>query len=133
MHLSTLYKLDKINLWHRRLGHFNINPIKNKLLKINIKSKCLICSQSKQRNLPHRKSNNRAKAPFELIHMDLMGPVVEIKRSNTYMLNKFNNFNNFSYYKENSHRQIDNSSKINYKNISSYNEDKTNDTTIELN
>ena len=44
------------------------------------------------------------------------------------MLNKFNNFNNFSYDKQNSHRQIDNSNKINYNN-----EDKTNDTTTELN
>jgi len=44
MHLSTLNKLDKINLWHRHHGHFNINPIKNKLLKINIKSKCPMLS-----------------------------------------------------------------------------------------
>ena len=97
MHLSTLNKLDKINLWHRRLGHFNINPIKNKLLKINIKSKCPICSQSKQRNLPHRKSNNRAKAPFELIHMDLVGPVVESIHYNKYFLSILDDYTLFGW------------------------------------
>ena len=97
MHLSTLNKLDKINLWHRCLGHFNINPIKNKLLKINIKSKCPICSQSKQRNLPHRKSNNRAKAPFELIHMDLVGPVVESIHSNKYFLSILDDYSRFGW------------------------------------
>jgi len=49
------------------------------------------------------------------------------------MLNKFNSFNNSSYDKQNSHRQIDNSSKINYNNISSNNENKTDDTTTEFN
>ena len=60
-------------------------------------------------------------------------PISEIRESNTYIVNKFNNFINFSYNKQNSQSQIDNSSKINYKNISSNNEDKINDTTTELN
>ena len=33
-HLSRLSIPDKIKLWHRRLGHFYIDPIKNKLLKL---------------------------------------------------------------------------------------------------
>jgi hypothetical protein len=43
----NIAKTNKIKLWHRRLGHFGINTIKNKLLKININVHCDICSQSK--------------------------------------------------------------------------------------
>jgi len=59
MHLSHLNKINKINLWHRRLGHYNINSLKNKLLKINIKLKCPICSGSKLRDFPYKKSKNK--------------------------------------------------------------------------
>jgi len=65
--LSTLSKTNKINLWHRRLGHFNINQLKNKLLQINIKTKCPICFSSKLTNLNYKKSDNKTKSTFELI------------------------------------------------------------------
>ena len=60
MHLSHLSKSDKINLWHRHLGHYSINNIKNKLLKIDIKSKCPICSHSKLRNSPYKRVKNKS-------------------------------------------------------------------------
>ena len=71
------FSLDKaiddsnMNLWHRRLGHFNIDLIKEKLKRINIKRNCKICSCSKLKNFPHHLSENKSKETFELIHMDL--------------------------------------------------------------
>ena len=44
---------DKLNLWHRRFAHFNIKPIKKKLLNTNIKIKCLLCVKSKIKNKPY--------------------------------------------------------------------------------
>jgi len=46
------YNLEKasnnnLELWHRRLGHFNIDLIKEKLKDIPIKQKCSICLKSK--------------------------------------------------------------------------------------
>jgi len=41
---------DKLNLWHRRFAHFNIKPIKKKLLNTNIKIKCPLCVESKIKN-----------------------------------------------------------------------------------
>ena len=75
--LCTLSKAEKINLWHRRLGHFNISKILNKLSKINIPSKCQICSHSKLKDFPHKNSTNKSKGIFELIPMDLIGPIEE--------------------------------------------------------
>ena len=51
-HLSRLSILDKIKLWHKRLGHFYIDPIKTNLLKIDIKAKYPICSNLKLKEFP---------------------------------------------------------------------------------
>ena len=61
---------DNMELWHRRLGHFNIDMIKDKLKNIKIDEKCEVCLRSKFRNKPYKSSINRANEPFELIHMD---------------------------------------------------------------
>ena len=53
--LLNITKIDKINLWHRRLGHFNINSIKHHLLKININTKCPIYSNSKMKKTSFQK------------------------------------------------------------------------------
>jgi len=97
MHLSHLNKIDKINLWHRRLGHYNINSLKNKLLKINIKLKCPICSSSKLRDFPHRKSKNKSRHAFELIHMDLVGPTDESIHNNKYFISILDDFYRFGW------------------------------------
>ena len=68
---------EKINLWHRRFAHFNIDSIKKKLIKNNIYSHCPICSNSKLKNKPYKPSLNRSKQVFELLHMDLVGSVDE--------------------------------------------------------
>ena len=46
---------DKLNLGHRRFSHFDIKPIKNKLLKTDIKLKCPLCAQSKIKNKSYLK------------------------------------------------------------------------------
>ena len=97
MNLTTLNKTNKINLWHRRLGHYNINTIKNKLLKINIRAKCPICSNSKLKNFPHRKSHSLARSPLELVHMDLVGPVEESIHLNRYFLTILDDFSRFGW------------------------------------
>jgi len=61
---------DNMELWHRRLGHFNIDMIKDKLKNIKIDEKCEVCLRSKFRNKPYKSSINRANESFELIHMD---------------------------------------------------------------
>ena len=97
MNLSQLSKIDRINLWHRRLGHYNINHVKNKLLKINIKSKCPICSNSKLKNFSYKKTENKSKSIFELIHMDLVGPVDESIHGNKYFLTILDDFSRYGW------------------------------------
>jgi len=63
---------DKYKLWHRRLAHFGFNTIKNKLFKLNIKQNCEICSQSKLKNKPFKRSTNNSHSCFNLIYMDLL-------------------------------------------------------------
>ena len=57
INLCQVSNNTKLNLWHRRLGHFSIKRLKNKLLKINIPISCHICAGSKLRNKPHPLSN----------------------------------------------------------------------------
>jgi hypothetical protein len=59
-----------MELWHRRLGYFNIDIIKEKLKYIKIAEKCEVCLRSKFKNKPYKSSINRTNEPFELIHMD---------------------------------------------------------------
>jgi len=78
---DSLTKIDdKMQLWHRRLGHFYIEKLKSKLQNIEIKESCQICTSSKLQNKPYYPSNNRATEPFELIHMD----TVTIDKSSMY-------------------------------------------------
>ncbi|KAI3503879.1 hypothetical protein L1887_32343 [Cichorium endivia] len=73
-------------LWHRRLGHIHFRKInyiiKNDLVRgvpmqrFHIEDKCLPCLKGKQHKKSHKpKSVNSIDAPYELLHMDLFGPV----------------------------------------------------------
>ena len=67
--------------------HFDIDPIKNRLLKIHINNnKCLICMSSKLKNKPYKPSINKTKHIFELIHIDLVGAVSESLYGNKYFI-----------------------------------------------
>ena len=99
-HLHDIYNItnsNKISLWHRRLGHFNISHIKNKLLKLNVKPRCPICSYSKLKCFPFKKSHNKSKNIFELIHMDLVGPMSESIHGNKYFLSILDDFSRFGW------------------------------------
>jgi len=77
---SESEKDDNMNTWHRRLGHFNINSLKNILSKIENKNKCKICAHSKLRNFPFHTNERRASEPFERVHMD----TASLKQSSLY-------------------------------------------------
>jgi len=89
--------IDKINLWHRRFAHFNINGIKNKLLKINIHTKCPLCANSKLKNKPFQPSDNKSKFTFELIHMDLVGPIPDSIYGSKYFFTILDDFSRYSW------------------------------------
>ena len=68
--------------WHRILGHINFSDIR-KLEKVvdgmNItnydETDCEICTQGKMTQVRSRIPDRRAKAPLELVHSDLAGPI----------------------------------------------------------
>ena len=52
-----------------------------------IKGICIPCLEGKAIKKPNFKNSNRAKKPFQLIDMDLMGPInVESRNGNKYIL-----------------------------------------------
>jgi len=65
---------DNMELWHRRLGHFNIATIKEILKNIKIDEKCKVGIRSNFKKnkpyKPYKRSINRANEPFELIPME---------------------------------------------------------------
>eukprot|EP00833_Pecoramyces_ruminatium_P005940 jgi/Orpsp1_1/1179972/evm.model.c7180000071638.1 len=100
LNLLQIYNIsnnEKLNLWHKRLGHFNINSLKSKLLKFNIKSICPICANSKLKNTPYKISKSRAHSVFELIHMDLVGPISDSIHNNRYFLTILDDFSRFGW------------------------------------
>jgi len=56
--------------WHRLMDRYNIELIKNKIEKLNIKNPYKICSY-KMKNNPYHKTSNKTKAPFQLTHMNI--------------------------------------------------------------
>jgi len=89
--------VDKLNLWHRRFGHFDIKPIKQKLLKTDIKQKCPLCIHSKLRNKPYQSTTNNTNHIFELIHMDLVGPIPESIYGNKYFFTILDDFSRYGW------------------------------------
>jgi len=94
---THLKSIDKLNLWHRRFGHFNIDKIKSQLIKININTKCPLCISSKLKNKPFPTSFHRANHIFQLIHMDLIGPISESIYGNKYILTIMDDHSRYSW------------------------------------
>ena len=73
---------------HYRFGHpgnYKQKPLE-KMIK-PIKRLCISCYEGKGTKSPNYENNNRAEKPFQLIHMDLMGPInVESRNDNKYIL-----------------------------------------------
>ncbi|CAM8895490.1 unnamed protein product [Rhodiola kirilowii] len=75
---------DKMELWHRRLGHLNLKNLKKvstesliqglPKVKGDLDVVCGECQIIKQTKVSHQKINQiNTSRPLELIHMDLMG------------------------------------------------------------
>lgn len=78
---------ENLDLWHRRMGHLNINSLhrlKNGMVTgmqvpdtptTRVDMKCKICAMGKQTRLPFPKSGSRASEVLELVHSDIGGPM----------------------------------------------------------
>jgi len=86
-----------IDLWHRRLGHYDISKIKNKLSNINLKLKCPVCINSKLKNKSFKPSTNKTKQILELIHLDLVGPVNPSINNNKYFLTILDDYSRYGW------------------------------------
>ncbi|CAL1404860.1 unnamed protein product [Linum trigynum] len=68
------------DLWHLRLGHLSLPRLQtiqkqNSSITFPSSSHCEICNLSKQKRLPFPRSNSVCKEPFDMIHVDIWGPV----------------------------------------------------------
>ena len=80
---SNLASGDRLSLWHKRLGHNNIEDLlKLKDHAIELKKKehdignCETCQLNKSRKLPVPKdSETRAEDVLEIVHTDILGPI----------------------------------------------------------
>ena len=78
-------KKETVELWHRRLGHLNLESIrrmsKGPVFGIKLKDKprnasiCAECAMGKQNRLPFYNAIRRATKPLELVHTDICGPM----------------------------------------------------------
>ncbi|XP_024011253.1 uncharacterized protein LOC112086523 [Eutrema salsugineum] len=84
--MSCFTVCDNLQLWHQRLGHMNIRNLNDLISKESIrgvpkikggdKFVCGACNQGKQVKVQHKRVPDvQSKAPLDLVHMDLMGPV----------------------------------------------------------
>jgi len=86
-----------MDLWHRRLGHFDILKIKNKLNNTNLQTKCAICINSKLKNKFYKPTTNKTKQILDLIHIDLVGPVTNSINNNKYFLTILDDFSRYGW------------------------------------
>jgi len=92
-----LNKDQLMDLWHRRLGHFDISKIRTKLNNFNIKNKCSVCINSKLKNKSYKPSMNKSTHILDLIHIDLVGPVTPSINNNKYFLTILDDFSRFGW------------------------------------
>ena len=94
------------DLWHARLGHINYNKLKEMMQKqvvkglpqIDIRTDivCAGCQYGKAHQLPYKESEHRSKAPLELIHSDVFGPVKQISiQGMRYMVTFIDDFSRY--------------------------------------
>nr|KAJ0210601.1 hypothetical protein LSAT_V11C400160610 [Lactuca sativa] len=99
-------KNQNVDLWHMRLGHVAYDKLdtmmKKKLvnglpeLEVSKGLVCGGCQYGKAHQLPFEKSTYQAKAPLELIHSDVFGPVKQPSvRGMKYMVTFIDDFSRF--------------------------------------
>src|SRR5262249_54195393 len=85
---NGLYHLDKRvrakyacsasrgNLWHCRLGHpsqYVLNLLPDEFRDST--NQCFVCPFAKMKRFPFVTNGSRTRAPFEIVHVDIWGPV----------------------------------------------------------
>lgn len=77
--------MSDLKEWHAKLGHQDINQVKNILRRHEIiiegdgeEETCVACLKGKQHKFPYPLSLHRAEKPGEILHMDIGGPVEEV-------------------------------------------------------
>lgn len=68
---------DNISVWHQRLGHPSENILHHLPIYSNQKNSlvCVICLFAKQTKLPFPINNTVSDEVFDLIHIDIWGPL----------------------------------------------------------
>ncbi|KAI5708540.1 hypothetical protein M8J77_024816 [Diaphorina citri] len=106
---------DKSELWHRRLGHLNIQDLKSLertgtgvQLTTKTIDNCDACAKGKQHRTPFTNNSTptRADSPLALIHSDVCGPMqVTSSGGNRYFLTFTDDFSRMShvYFIKNKH------------------------------
>jgi len=92
-----MLKDESLKLWHRRFCHFNFDKIKLNLPKISQTNNCSICSQSKLKNKPFHTSPNKSSYNFDLIHLDLIGPITNSKYGSKYILSILDDHSRYAW------------------------------------
>jgi hypothetical protein len=67
-------------IWHFRLGHLSTNRLSvlhSKLPYISVDHKgiCDVCHLARHKKIPFPLSFNKVGSPFELLHVDIWGPI----------------------------------------------------------
>ncbi|CAN1192604.1 Retrovirus-related Pol polyprotein from transposon TNT 1-94 [Linum perenne] len=73
----------KLDIWHCRLGHPSLPRMQlvHRLASevvLPSSTHCHTCHLAKQKTLPFQRSTSRASFPFELVHMDIWGPLSSV-------------------------------------------------------
>nr|KYP49114.1 hypothetical protein KK1_029146 [Cajanus cajan] len=78
---ATSSSFPNTALWHFRLGHISFSKM-NQMIALypylqnsNKRHICDICHFARQRRLPYSDSLHNASKPFDLLHLDVWGPL----------------------------------------------------------
>lgn len=73
---------QSLSTWHKRLGHLNLRSLRQYLKRLDIDYTnesgnlvCDSCQRAKATNIYNWSPQERAKRPYQFIHIDLVGPI----------------------------------------------------------
>lgn len=105
---SQQHNVQCQHAWHRKLGHRDINAIKDlevkqlasgiKIKDCGLRSVCECCIRGKMSRIPFpQESNSKTKSILELVHTDVCGPMQTATPSNNrYILTIINDYSRYS-------------------------------------
>ena len=96
------YLKPSLYTWHQRLSHLNIRDLKH-LLKFNYKLNydkdtfsCDFCEIAKSHQQKYNNQISYTKAPLELIHSDIIGPLHNDRNNNRYTLTIIDDYTRYA-------------------------------------